>query len=465
MIREHRRSFRLLRQAADLSLLVGLWFAWLGFTTHVADPFDLPVRWDADYLRLGAFLAVSWTAAILVGGAYGNTRRSGLLRAIFLAARITALHVILFSLAVFVFKIQFLSRRFFFSYSVLSFLLLWGSKASEFAVLSFLRRFGYNTLSVLLVGEGAALHRALREFGQNQGWGYRVLGVLGSQGGKAGAVRNLGPLSRLPEVVKSRVVDLVVVCPGPKTALRKVLQLAGPAGVAVFELVPEDLAPLGPELDQLGDLRALHYDPQRGNPYARLAKSAFDISAAALLLMLAAPLLLGIAAAILLTMGRPVLFMQKRLGRNGRAFRLYKFRTMVIDARAKQEELAGQNVMGGPVFKVKDDPRVTSLGRFLRKTSLDELPQLLNVLRGELSLVGPRPLPTYEARKVPAWAWRRYSVKPGITCTWQVSGRNHISFEQWMRMDLDYIDRWSFGSDLLILLRTVPAVLASRGAY
>jgi exopolysaccharide biosynthesis polyprenyl glycosylphosphotransferase len=464
MIREHRRSFRVLRQAADLAALVGLWYVWLLLTTRVANPFALPVQWGPDYLRLGAFLSVSWTAAILLGGAYGNTRRSGVLRALWVAARVTALNVILFSLAVFVFKIQFLSRRFFFSYSVLSFLLLLASKASEFAVLAALRRLGFNTLSVLLVGEGAGLQRALRELEANQTWGYRVLGVLG-QAPRQSGVRSLGPLSRLPQVLTSRVVDLVVVCPGPHTDLRKVLTMAGSAGVAVFELVPEDLAPLGPELDQLGELRAFRYSPLATRPYARMAKGVFDIGAAALLLVLAAPLLLGLSLAILVTMGRPVFFLQKRLGRNGRAFRLFKFRTMVLDARAKQAELAEQNVMGGPVFKVKDDPRVTPLGRFLRRTSLDELPQIFNVLRGELSLVGPRPLPSYEARKVPAWAWRRYSVKPGITCTWQVSGRNNITFDQWMRMDLDYIDHWSFGGDLGLLLRTIPAVLASRGAY
>ena len=292
-----------------------------------------------------------------------------------------------------------------------------------------MRRLGFNTLSAVLVGDGPALERALRQFEMNQGWGYRVVGVLGGRKGRgAPAYRRLGSLVDLPQVLKNHVVDLVVVCPSPKAPLRKVLELAGPVGVAVFELVPEDLAALGPELDQLGDLRAFHYDPQRSQPYARLTKGIFDVFVALVLLILLAPVFLALAVAIGITMGRPIFFMQKRLGRNGRVFRLFKFRTMVIDARARQAALAEKNVMGGPVFKVKNDPRVTSLGRFLRVTSLDELPQLLNVVRGELSLVGPRPLPTYEARKVPAWAWRRYSVKPGITCTWQVSGRSNISF-------------------------------------
>ena len=157
--------------------------------------------------------------------------------------------------------------------------------------------------------------------------------------------------------------------------------------------------------------------------------------------------------------------MQKRSGRNGRAFYLYKFRTMVTGARAAQDELAEKNQMSGPVFKVADDPRVTPIGRILRRYSLDELPQIWNVLRGEISLVGPRPLAMYEARKVPAWAWRRYSVKPGITCLWQVMGRNQIDFMDWMKLDLQYIDTWSLWLDFKILLRTLPAVLSSKGAY
>ena len=138
---------------------------------------------------------------------------------------------------------------------------------------------------------------------------------------------------------------------------------------------------------------------------------------------------------------------------------------MVHDARKAQAELAEANEMNGPVFKIKQDPRITPLGRILRKYTLDELPQFLNVLRGELSLVGPRPLANYEARKVPHWARRRYSVQPGLTCYWQVMGRNRLSFDEWMRLDLRYIDEWSLWTDLVLILKTVPAVLFSRGAY
>ena len=149
---------------------------------------------------------------------------------------------------------------------------------------------------------------------------------------------------------------------------------------------------------------------------------------------------------------------------NGKPFRMLKFRTMVENADAMKDQLAAQNEMDGPVFKMKNDPRVTPLGRFLRKFSIDELPQLVNVLRGDMTVVGPRPPVPKEVAKYEGWQRRRLSVRPGLTCTWQVSGRNEISFEQWMYMDLQYIDNWTFTRDIALILKTVPVVLTGRGA-
>jgi lipopolysaccharide/colanic/teichoic acid biosynthesis glycosyltransferase len=159
-----------------------------------------------------------------------------------------------------------------------------------------------------------------------------------------------------------------------------------------------------------------------------------------------------------------VLFRQRRVGLAGREFTLFKFRSMRQGAEAQQGLLGARNEMDGPVFKLRDDPRVTRVGRFIRRTSLDELPQLWNVVRGEMSLVGPRPPLPSEVRRYERWQRRRLSVKPGITCTWQVSGRNEIDFQQWMELDLAYIDRWSLWEDVRIVLRTIPAVLSGRGA-
>jgi exopolysaccharide biosynthesis polyprenyl glycosylphosphotransferase len=187
---------------------------------------------------------------------------------------------------------------------------------------------------------------------------------------------------------------------------------------------------------------------------------------ALLLLLTVIPVIPLIALAIKLTSPGPVLFRQQRSGLNGSPFTLYKFRTMGTNAEQLKHELEAMNEMSGPVFKVTNDPRVTPIGKFLRKYSLDELPQLFNVLRTEMSLVGPRPLPVDEVKRFENLAHRRrLSVKPGLTCLWQVSGRNQISdFKEWVRLDLEYIDHWSLWLDLKILVRTIPVVFAGTGA-
>jgi exopolysaccharide biosynthesis polyprenyl glycosylphosphotransferase len=197
-------------------------------------------------------------------------------------------------------------------------------------------------------------------------------------------------------------------------------------------------------------------------------KRVIDVSVALLLLLVlfVPPIFPIIAFLIKLTSPGPVLFRQQRSGLNGRPFTIYKFRTMVTNAEQRQHELAAMNEMSGPVFKIANDPRITPLGRWLRKFSIDELPQLFNVLRGEMSLVGPRPLPVDEVKRFNDFAHRRrLSVKPGLTCLWQISGRNEVKdFKDWVRLDLEYIDNWSLWLDLKILWRTVPVVLTGAGA-
>jgi exopolysaccharide biosynthesis polyprenyl glycosylphosphotransferase len=199
--------------------------------------------------------------------------------------------------------------------------------------------------------------------------------------------------------------------------------------------------------------------------YRLAIKRLIDITASAALLLVCAPVMLAAAIAVKSTSGGAVLFGQDRYGRNRRCFRMFKFRTMVADAEQLQQVLEDRNEADGPVFKIADDPRITPVGRFLRRTSIDELPQLLNVLRGDMSLVGPRPLPLRDVERFTrAGDMRRCSVRPGITCLWQVSGRNNLTFDQWMELDLRYIDGWSLLLDLEILLRTIPAVLRRTGA-
>jgi exopolysaccharide biosynthesis polyprenyl glycosylphosphotransferase len=202
-----------------------------------------------------------------------------------------------------------------------------------------------------------------------------------------------------------------------------------------------------------------------GEGWPLAIKRTLDLAISSLLLLLLLPLLVAAAIAIKLTSKGPVLFLQERIGMNKRRFKIYKFRTMIPNAEQVIHTLEGQNEATGPVFKIKNDPRITPIGKFLRRSSIDELPQLLNVLKGDMSLVGPRPLPVrdYEGFSED-WQRRRFSVKPGITCLWQVNGRSGISFDQWMLLDLQYLDEWSLWLDLKILAKTVPAVLKGAGA-
>ncbi len=208
----------------------------------------------------------------------------------------------------------------------------------------------------------------------------------------------------------------------------------------------------------------IHFLSYERHPMQMRVKRLFDIVASGFALAALAPLLLAVAALIKITSKGPVLFKQERVGQHGRPFFMLKFRSMVVNAEALKAKLAASNEQSGPVFKMKRDPRVTRIGRFIRKFSIDELPQLVNVLRGEMSVVGPRPPVPTEVARYEAWQRRRLSVRPGLTCVWQVSGRSEISFERWMYLDMQYIDHWSLKEDFKLILKTVPVVLTGRGA-
>ncbi|GAC1340623.1 MAG: sugar transferase [Myxococcales bacterium] len=208
----------------------------------------------------------------------------------------------------------------------------------------------------------------------------------------------------------------------------------------------------------------IHYDLYEPKLRQRALKRLFDIVSSAAALWLLLPVLLVTALLVKATSRGPVLFRQQRVGRNGRRFNMLKFRSMVVDAEELKAALLQHNEQTGPVFKMKQDPRVTRVGRFIRKYSIDELPQLINVLRGDMSVVGPRPPVPGEVAKYEAWQLRRLCVRPGLTCLWQVSGRNQISFEDWMYLDMQYIDHWSLRHDLNLIFRTLPVVFLGRGA-
>ncbi len=219
------------------------------------------------------------------------------------------------------------------------------------------------------------------------------------------------------------------------------------------------------EVSFFGGIPLIHYETPPGERWELSIKRALDVVGAMVMLIALSPLFLIIAAGIRLMSPGPVIFKQKRVGLNGRMFSMYKFRSMRVGAEAELQDLIAHNEMEGPVFKMKDDPRVTSFGKFLRKYSLDEIPQFFNVFRGDMSLVGPRPPVPTEVRQYERRYRRRLSMRPGITCLWQVSGRNEIKdFDTWMKLDLQYIDNWSLFNDLKILFKTVPAVIFGNGA-
>lgn len=195
-----------------------------------------------------------------------------------------------------------------------------------------------------------------------------------------------------------------------------------------------------------------------------MAKRILDIIASTLGLIILSPILLVVAILIKLESKGPVIFSQKRIGLNKKEFKMYKFRSMVQNAEELKEKLAKENEMSGPMFKMKNDPRVTKVGRFIRKTSIDELPQLINVLKGDMSLVGPRPSLPKEVSKFEPWMLKRLQVKPGLTCYWQVSGRNNIDFEDWMKLDLQYVDDRSFWLDLKLILKTATVLFGDKNA-
>ena len=196
-----------------------------------------------------------------------------------------------------------------------------------------------------------------------------------------------------------------------------------------------------------------------------ISKRAIDIIGAGSGLLLLSPVIAIVACAVKFTSKGPVFFSQKRVGKNGELFDMYKFRSMVVNAEELKEKLAHQNEMSGPMFKMKDDPRVTKVGKFIRKTSLDELPQLWNVLKGDMSLVGPRPSLPKEVAQFEKWMYKRLSVKPGLTCFWQVSGRNNIDFEDWMKLDIKYVRERNFWLDIKLILKTILVLFGDENAH
>lgn len=395
------------------------------------------------------------------------SRKGDLYRQILQAVSICVL--LLGALAV-VFRIEAFDRSFLLAFWISAVITLTASRSLLYGWLEVVRARGRNLRRVLIVGAGARGRRFVEALENRAELGYSVLGFLdeGTFAARAGS-RLLGTFDDLPRLLRSQQVDEVAVALPIKTfysEVSRIVALCERQGVVVRlpgDLFDAHLARM--ESEQFEDLTVLTLFTLHGSAPRFAVKRLADIIASAAGLAVSAPLLGLIALAVRLASPGPALFSQLRIGQNGRRFRMWKFRTMTVDAEARLPELEPLNEVRGAAFKIRNDPRVTRLGRWLRRTSLDELPQLINVLKGDMSLVGPRPMPLRDADRLSEdWQRRRFSVRPGLTCLWQAGGRHSIPFDDWMRLDLDYIDNWSLLLDLKILLRTVPAVWSGAGA-
>jgi exopolysaccharide biosynthesis polyprenyl glycosylphosphotransferase len=339
--------------------------------------------------------------------------------------------------------------------------------------ISLRRRTGSRSSHLVIVGTNPRAVALAKRIESNPDLDYRVVGFVdehwdGDAAFRQSGYRVLSNFAGFQELLKDHVVDEVLICTPVKSfydQASRILEKCEEQGITVRFVSNMFKPTIGQSrIERLEDEIVVTIDTGSMFGPTVLIKRAFDILVSLALLILLSPVFATIALAIRLTSPGPIFFVQERVGLNKRRFRLCKFRTMVPDAEARIVELESLNEVSGPAFKIKKDPRITPIGVFLRKTSLDELPQLVNVFRGDMSLVGPRPLPVRDYRGFTEdWHRRRFSVRPGITCLWQVGGRNSITFDRWMELDMQYIDQWSLLLDFKILLKTIPAVLKGSG--
>ena len=357
---------------------------------------------------------------------------------------------------------------------VLTFLLCGGIRYVSRSFLRKIRRRGQYLKTILIVGGGARGEQFAKLLSHRRDLGYRLLGFVDSDltysKRKLAGAPWLGGLADLPEIVAREAIDDVAVALPIKShyaEIESIITLLEEQGIGIHllsDFFQHNLSRCQPLEFEGEPLLFFHSAPPFG--WRTEVKRLFDLLGSLVLLILTAPILIIVAALIKYdSPGSPIFFVQERMGYNKRRFRMLKFRTMVPDAEARLKDIEHLNEKEGPIFKITKDPRITPVGRILRKYSLDELPQLINILLGDMSIVGPRPLSIRDALGMKkSWQKRRFSVRPGLTCLWQVSGRSNLSFEQWMQLDLEYIDHWSLLLDWTILMKTVPAVLTSRGA-
>lgn len=367
------------------------------------------------------------------------------------------------------FNFQYFTNVIILKFGLLNFLILSWQKITSRSILKYYRQRGYNTRMILIIADDSSIP-FIDQIIETDDWGYIVNGIVTDSFKVKEKFKNRFPIYSEQEdfsyLIANKIVDEVFFCQqsfNTQIIERRIAQCKD-IGVG-FHIHNNVLSFSGlkPTVTFVNQQFVLSFVNTPGNYFSLKVKGIMDFLLTLLILLLISPVMFIIAMLIKIEDGGPIFFKQVRVGRHGRLFNCFKFRTMVVNAEELKEKLMALNEQDGPVFKIKNDPRITRIGKFLRKTSLDELPQFFNVIFGDMSIVGPRPPIPSEVEQYERAIIRRLSVNPGITCIWQVSGRNNISFDRWMEMDMEYIDNWSLSLDLKIILKTVKIVFRGDG--
>jgi exopolysaccharide biosynthesis polyprenyl glycosylphosphotransferase len=466
MIRRHNAGFRMLLITADALLAVVLLVVLSSWRFGA----DWAIWWRQIVPIPEGLLVIyagGWVIALTMNGLYRPRARWSIVREAVDVLRATAVLALVTLSVLFVFKMPDVSRLFLLVLFPTQAIATVAGRVVLRLAMERLRRQGKNLRNVLVLGTGPRGQMFAAKLEAHRELGLRVVGFLDDSAAYdlPAGWSHLGKLDQLETVLHTQVVDEVAIClPFSQwTLIDTITHLCEEEGKIVR--IPMDVLDRAISVGRVEDLDgtpvfSLVSGPDRA--LALAAKRLLDVIASLVGLIVLSPVMLAIAVAIAFDGGRPILFRQARIGLHGRPFRVAKFRSMTHDAEARRAGLADQNEINGRAFKITDDPRVTRVGRFLRRTSLDELPQLFNVLRGEMSLVGPRPPLPGEVDGYDLWHRRRLSMKPGITGLWQVRARREPEFDRWVAADLEYIDRWSLWLDVKILARTIPAALEGR---
>ncbi|MBI1911533.1 MAG: sugar transferase [Deltaproteobacteria bacterium] len=429
-----------------------------------------PLQATSAYLFVLYLVLPLWAVLLVFYGSYDSIRTKSFLSTTLPIIKTVLTGGVAIMTALYIFRLEVISRSFLILFMSVNGILLISLKGLIYSFSHHIRKKGYNYRTVVIVGTGPRAEEFAGLLNEHKEWGIKVLGFVDHE--EHGTKKNnfkldkIGHLNQLKQIITTLQIDEVIFVV-PLSWLDKIEeQILNCERIGIKASIAADFYPhtiAKTTIENLQGWPLLAFNPTPHIDEAMAFKRAFDLAVSSILLLLSSPVFLASIIGIKLSSKGPVFFRQERCGLNGRRFNVLKFRTMVANADEIKKKFAHLNEMSGPVFKIKDDPRITGVGRFLRKYSLDELPQLINVLMGDMSLVGPRPPLPEEVEKYKLWQRRRLSVRPGITCSWQVNGRNKIGFDEWMKLDLEYIDRWSFSQDMKIILKTIPAVIKGTG--